>query len=837
MANNLRLQVIMDLANKATAPLRSISKSSSEAAAALKGARDKLKELERQQATIDSLKKQQASFKDVAERVKILKLNLEMLRKTQGENSKAAQEAAKALATATTEYEKQKSSVIGLRRQLKDMGIGSTAQAQQRLKTDTAAATAEIEKQRRKLDELAAQQKKLDQARSSYNKGMRAAGQLTGAGIGGMTAGAAMGAPVVASLGAFSQQESATARLQSAMMLANGSISAEYKQLEELAIRLGDKLPGTTADFIDMMRVLKDQGVSAKSILGGTGEAAAYLAVKLRMPVAEAATFAAQMQDATRSTEAEMMSLMDTIQKTNGLGLDSGYMLQGFSKMSPVLNVIKKQGVEAANALAPLLAMMNQAGMTDGGSAGNAIRKVFQAGLSADKVEKGNKVAKKAGLSFELDFVDKKGNFAGLENLYAQLEKLKSIQSDQTRVAVIKEVFGDDAETLQVLETMMLKGLSGYQETVGKLQAQADLRQRVNSELTTLSNIWESATGTFTNMLAAIGATVAPEAKEIVDWLGGVASSLRAWIAENPVLAGAIAKVVAVMAALTFGIGALLLAIGSILGPLLLARFMFARLALGYAAMGGASSLAAAGLLKIQGLLALVVRLGTALFRANPIAAAAFAISAAFYDLYLRWDQLKALFDAGEWMKLGASIWQGIEYGLNAATMGMYGLVKGVLTGLIDLALGIFDVNSPSKVFAWIGGMLMDGLISGITSRLGALKDTVVGAASAVGNWFKEKLGGGAALVKSASAGLAAATAIGAPGMAGAAPLRIDQRPPLTSPAARSMATAGSSTNQITINAAPGMDPQAVARAVSAELDRRDRAQTARRRSSLGDIS
>lgn len=837
MANNLRLQVIMDLANKATAPLRSISKSSSEAAAALKGARDKLKELERQQATIDSLKKQQASFKDVAEKVKILKLNLEMLRKTQGENSKAAQEAAKALATATTEYEKQKSSVIGLRRQLKDMGIGSTAQAQQRLKTETASATAEIEKQRRKLDELAAQQKKLDQARSSYNKGMRTAGQLTGAGVGGMAAGAAMGAPVAASLGAFAQQESATARLQSAMMLANGSISAEYKQLEELAIKLGDRLPGTTADFIDMMRVLKDQGVSAKSILGGTGEAAAYLAVKLRMPVAEAATFAAQMQDATRSTEAEMMSLMDTIQKTNGLGLDSGFMLQGFSKMSPVLNVIKKQGVEAANALAPLLAMMNQAGMTDGGSAGNAIRKVFQAGLSADKVEKGNKVAKKAGLSFELDFVDKQGNFAGLENLYAQLEKLKSIQSDQTRVAVIKEVFGDDAETLQVLETMMLKGLSGYQETVGKLQAQADLRQRVNSELTTLSNVWESATGTFTNMLAAIGATVAPEAKEIVDWLGGVASSLRAWIAENPVLAGAIAKVVAVMAALTFGIGALLLAIGSIMGPMLLARFMFAKLALGYAAIGGASSLAAAGLLKIQGLLALVVRFGTALWRANPWAAAVVGIGMAIYDLILRLDQLKALFNAGEWMKLGASIWQGIEYGLNAATLGMYGLVKGVFTGIIDLVKGIFDINSPSKVFAWIGGMLMDGLISGITSRLGALKDTVVGAASAVGNWFKEKLGGGAALVKSASAGLAAATAIGTPGMAGAAPLRIDQRPPLTSPAARSMATAGSSTHQITINAAPGMDPQAVARAVSAELDRRDRAQGARRRSSLGDIS
>lgn len=816
MANNLRLQVIMDLANKATAPLRSISKSSAEAAAALKGARDKLKQLQKQQAAVESFTKQQAALKASADKVKVLKQNIEVLRQTHGAHSKAVQAAEKALSKQTAEYQKQKESVLQLRNQLNKLGISNVSEAQKRLKTETASATAEIEKQRRKLDELAAQQKKLDQARSSYNKGMRAAGQLTSAGVGGMAAGAAMGAPVVASLGAFAQQESATARLQSALMLANGSIRAEYKQLEELAIRLGDKLPGTTADFIDMMRVLKDQGVSAKSILGGTGEAAAYLAVKLRMPVAEAATFAAQMQDATRSTEAEMMSLMDTIQKTNGLGLDSGYMLQGFSKMSPVLNVIKKQGVEAANALAPLLAMMNQAGMTDGGSAGNAIRKVFQAGLSADKVEKGNKVAKKAGLSFRLDFVDKKGNFAGLENLYAQLEKLKSIQSDQTRVAVIKEVFGDDAETLQVLETMMLKGLSGYQETVAKLQAQADLRQRVNSELTTLSNVWESAAGTFTNMLAAIGATLAPQAKEIVDWLGEVAGGLRSWIAENPVLAGAIAKVVAVMAALTFGIGALLLAIGSIMGPFLIMRLGMSLLGIKFNLLGSAIGIVS----KAFSLL----RVGMAFLIAHPVLLVIAAIAAGAYLIYRNWGGVVAFF---------SGIWSSIKAGLS-----------GLWTS-----------------FTTMGGQLMDGLVQGITNRLSAVKSAVVGAATSVATWFKEQLGirspsrvfmaaglnigqGAAigiersvALVRTASAGLAAATAIGTPGMAGAAPLRIDQRPPLTSPAARSMATAGSSTNQITINAAPGMDPQAVARAVSAELDRRDRAQGARRRSSLGDIS
>ena len=46
----------------------------------------------------------------------------------------------------------------------------------------------------------------------------------------------------------------------------------------------------------------------------------------------------------------------------------------------------------------------------------------------------------------------------------------------------------------------------------------------------------------------------------------------------------------------------------------------------------------------------------------------------------------------------------------------------------------------------------------------------------------------------------------------------------------------GATTISITINAAPGMDPQAVARAVSAELDRRERAKRSRVNSLMSDI-
>ena len=55
--------------------------------------------------------------------------------------------------------------------------------------------------------------------------------------------------------------------------------------------------------------------------------------------------------------------------------------------------------------------------------------------------------------------------------------------------------------------------------------------------------------------------------------------------------------------------------------------------------------------------------------------------------------------------------------------------------------------------------------------------------------------------------------------------------------AAAAPAAAGSSSYTITINPAPGMDPQAIARAVAQELDKRERDKGARRRSALQDLN
>lgn len=155
-----------------------------------------------------------------------------------------------------------------------------------------------------------------------------------------------------------------------------------------------------------MMAVLVKQGIPAENILQGVGKASAYLAVQLKKPPEEAAEFAAKMQDATGTAAKDMLTIFDTMQRMAYLGMNDNNMLQFFVKSSSVLKMINKDGLKAAQALAPIGVLLGNAGM-EGEAAGNAVRKVLQAGLDVKKVRSVNKNLLRKH-KIKLDFTDKK---------------------------------------------------------------------------------------------------------------------------------------------------------------------------------------------------------------------------------------------------------------------------------------------------------------------------------------------------------------------------------------------------------------------------------------------
>ncbi|HHU9947301.1 TPA: phage tail tape measure protein, partial [Escherichia coli] len=202
---------------------------------------------------------------------------------------------------------------------------------------------------------------------------------------GGLALGGGLAAGLTLSLKSYADQENAATGLKVAMMDANGEVGKSFQDINKLAIGLGNQLPGTTADFQNMMQMLVRQGIPAENILGGVGKATAYLAVQLKKTPEAAAEFAAKMQDATGTASEDMMGLFDTIQKAFYLGVDDTNMLSFFTKTSSVLKMVNKDGLQAAQSLAPISVMMDQMGM-NGESAGNALRKVIQSGLSVKKI-------------------------------------------------------------------------------------------------------------------------------------------------------------------------------------------------------------------------------------------------------------------------------------------------------------------------------------------------------------------------------------------------------------------------------------------------------------------
>lgn len=926
MARDLKLEVELGLIDKALAPIKAITQGSSKLAKQLKASRDQMKELNQQQRDISAFRtanieitKQTRAMRDLQTKMRghtealeqqrrahvNLKGNLKAAQTQYNKLSKALidgkgttaefhrelekaqiklQSSQQAFTRSTAAIKKYQDRVRGTDTQLEQLkrqqdasktslgslktkleqagistdGLGKKARA---LRSDQARLNDVLEQQKARLAAVTRQQERMAKARNAYGKSQQLAGSMAASGAGGLATSYALSRPVSAALNAFAPAENAQTQLKVSMMGADGGVAEEFQQITDLATKLGDRLPGTTADFQNMMTMLKRQGLSATSILGGTGEAAAYLAVQLEMPVVEAAEFAAKMQDATRASEKDMMGLMDAIQRTFYLGVDSSNMLQGFSKLAPVMGVVKKEGLAFTDMMTPLLVMMDQTGMA-GESAGNALRKVFQAGLDMKKVDKANASLEKLGIS--LDFTDGKGEFGGMDALFKQLEKLKGLTSVQ-RTSVMKMLFGDDAETLQVVNTMMSKGVDGYREVADKMKTQADLQKRVNEQLGTLTNVTEAAQGSWTNAMGEIGATVAPELKDVIKTLGELANKLGAWVREHPELTKQIFKTVAGLALLIAGGASLALTLASILGPIAMLRY-------GMALFGAAST--------------------AALWPILAVIAAVTALAAGAYLVYRNWDTVGPYFEGlVSWIsgvfRNGTAQIIGFFTAAFSQIAGFYQsvmdemktAVSGGLTGVGSLILnwsplglfysafagvmGYLGVELPGK-FTEFGGMLMQGLVNGIKNMAGAVKGAVVGAADSSIDWFKEKLGihspsrvfaelGGYTM-----AGLAQGIAGGEGGplkqLAGTAkrltasgamafaaipaladqPLSFDNRPPI---AARNPASAQGGVASITvhIHAAPGQDANAIARAVAAELDKRERERGARARSSLFD--
>ncbi|ADV47016.1 phage tail tape measure protein [Nitratifractor salsuginis] len=324
---------------------------------------------------------------------------------------------------------------------------------------------------------------------------------------------------------AFTELEDAQTQLKIALMNKNGNVSKNFAEINKQALELGNKLPGTTADFYKIATVLKSLGVSEKSITGGVLKSSAYLAVVLKgmgVSYEEAAMSAAKFKQALGVDDKNMLKFMDDIQRMSYMGVSLTEMRYGFSKMGAVLQGLGIKGLKAAKDIEPFVGMLIRAGYsgeTVGTNLGAAIKRAVL--LRGSKLEK--KIRKKFHIRFH--FTDHKGKFIGMHKMLEQLErKMRHLNATQKQ-QLISMLFGT-GEAGSMFSKILAEGTEGIRKFEEEMRRQADIRQRTEAGLRTLSAKWEAFTGTMENVLAIIGEQVSPILKKITDRLGEFADWL-----------------------------------------------------------------------------------------------------------------------------------------------------------------------------------------------------------------------------------------------------------------------------------------------------------------------
>ncbi len=518
--------------------------------------------------------------------------------------------------------------------------------------------------------------------------------------IGDVAAAYGIGRMVMAPVSAFVRQDDALNALQVAMMDKNGQVNESYGALRRQAVELGNILPGTTADFAGTARALMEQGVAIGSVLNGGLKSAAYLSVVLRVPADQAGEMAAKLREAYKLSDSELTKMADSMQRAKfAFGMKPSDLMAASAYQAPMLNQLGISGVRNTDKMLALQGLGAQVGL-EGSSWGTnfsmMLSRLAKGPLMVAEAKKGMKAEARhimdtMGVTF--DFFDKKGNFAGLDHMVKELEKLQVIRKklgDKAAMEVAEAMFGTEAGRPAMI--LAEAGSKGFAEAQKRMADQANLNDRIKKTLESTRNTWEALTGSIENFAAAVSGPAVQSLHPLINGLNSVTGSLTDFAERHPRAAKWIGVTVGAVAALTVG----MLALGAGMSVM---RFAWTGMQLipGMMTLTKVASWLG-GVLRGTLLIGLrvagqaILFLGRALLL-NPIGLAVTAIAGAAFLLYKYWKPIT------EWL------------------------------------------GRTAKKFTSFGSALVDGLVGGITSRLSAAKSAIVGFGQNVKGWFADTLG------------------------------------------------------------------------------------------------
>jgi len=649
----------------------------------------------------------------------------------------------------------------------------------------------------KRLKEQQAELERVGRARSKMENMQAAGDRMRSAGYGMVGAGIAVGAPIAAATkGAGDFQSQMTDIAQKANLT-----RAEGERMGQVFDRLGPKvgqLPTKLAEAVDALAGFGLSPKQGEQLAAPLGRAATAYKADI-LDLSKAAFSGIDNLKVPVSSTARMLDVMAEAGKAGAFEVRD--MAAHFPALTASAQALGQKGVGAVADLSAAL-QITRKGAGDASTAANNLQNL----LNKINTEEAIKNFKEFGI--DLPKAMKAAAAAGKSPIEAIAElAAKATKGDLSKLSFL---FGD--AQVQAALRPLIQNLDEYRRIRSSaLQAQGTV-ERDFAERMVDANAKAARFGARMQSLGhRVGNVLLPAAARAMDVIGGLAEKFGAWADRNPELARGLILAGGALAGLLVTAGALAIVVGTLLGPFAMMRFAITAGVPGMLMLGRGLGLVATGF-----------RILTVAMLSNPFIALAVGIGVAAYLIYTKWDKIKATFTAAmSWLgqkwaafkQVGANLIQGLIDGV----MGRIGALKSRILGIAESVKGWFKnalgIKSPSRVFAGFGEFLTQGLAIGVDR----------GAAKPIA-----RIGQVAQRMASAAA-VSAAAITAVPALAGTAP------PGSAASRAANATSAARAPVIINIYGQPGQSAEDIAETVRRELDKRERADAAAKRSEYRD--
>lgn len=762
---DLKVKILMEAAERVSAPLKRATQSTEKMREAMKAAADGVRKLEQAQANVQAFARLKREAQGNAAALAAAQEKAKGMALALAEADGGTKKAQAAFARARKEVDRLRAAqeanardTATMRARLAEAGVSTRTLSadQRRLRRDLDAAREAANRQAKAMEASAAKAKAMAAARGKLDGIRNMQGSLAIGGAAGMAAGGgalAVGSRMAGAGISFEQQMSrvgAVARLDKQ--------SDDFKALVAQAKELGAATSFSASEAAEGMQYLSMAGFNAQQMLASM-PGMLDLAKAGAVDLGTAADIASNVLSGFGMEAGEMTRLGDVMVATF---TRSNVDLQMLGNTMKYTAPIARQFGASVEDVAAMSGLLGNIGI-QGEMAGTAMRALFTR-LAAPP-----KMARDALTDLGIATQTAEGNMRPIVDILAEVAKKSENLGDAKRLEYFTAIAGMEAGS--AMSELVGKGGTGEITKFVEIlkAAQGESAQVAKAMGDNIAGDIDEFTSVVEGLNIALTETNNAPLRALIQDAAGVVRGIQGWVEANPALAGTLLKVAAATAGLVFVGGVLATIIAGLLGPFAMARFALSAIGIHAGFAGGAMKLLVGGFgLAAKGGAVLFPLLATGIktvglaFAANPIGLAVVAIGAAAALVIAYWEPISEFF---------ANLWSGIGEAFDGAWA--------------TILAGIERIRAP---LTWVSEMW--------------------------GKLFGED-GPGDMPAPEAPAGREAPIKIAPPPSAGAQAVAASR-----GGAAAMVAPVDMGGVSITVHAAPGMDAAEVARMVKAEMEK-----------------